>query len=380
MRPLGRDPLKTILFVHASDELYGSDRCLLAIVRGLPESYRAVVVLPAGIPHPGPLSRELTARGATVRQRRMLVLRRDRIRLRAIPKMALMFVVGIWTLAKIIRDERVTLVHSNTVAVVCGAFAALVTRRPHLWHVHEFLGDEPLLFRVPLRLLLRLMPGAIVANSKATARSIGSRKTRVIYNAVFSSMKGNRSHTRPPTVGIVGRLSPRKGIPEALQAAALLKSNSLEFRLLLYGGPPPKQPRLGAAYEELANSLGVGHITSFAGETDDPSSAYQNIDILLVPSQRPEPFGLTIIEGMAAGCAVVVTRNDGGSGELLDDGVTGLYCGRDPASIASALQRLLVDSGLRAELARNAQHAAQERFNPDRYIDGFLQTYSTIEA
>lgn len=372
--------MKTILFVHASDELYGADRCLLAIVRGLPETHRAVVVLPDDVPHPGPLTRALIATGATVLHRRMLVLRRDRLKLRAIPKLLLTFVLGIWTLTKIIRSERVTLVHSNTVAVTCGAFAALVTRRPHLWHVHEFLGDEPLTFRVPLRLLLRFMPGAVVANSRATARSIGSRKARVIHNAVFTTMNGSRNQIVPPTIGIVGRLSPRKGICEALQAAALLTSSSLEFRLVLHGGPPPTQPHLRADYQEIAISLGIGDITCFAGESDDPSSVYGTIDILLVPSQRPEPFGLTIIEGMAAGCAVIASRNGGGSDELLEDGVTGLYCGRDPASIASALERLLVNPDLRAQVGMQAQHAVAERFNPQRYLAEILQTYSELEA
>ncbi|MBA2451787.1 MAG: glycosyltransferase family 4 protein [Chloroflexia bacterium] len=372
--------MKTILFVHSSDEMYGSDRCLLAIVRGLPASRRAVVVLPADIPHPGPLSRELTIAGATVLHRRMLVLRRNELTPRAIPRLLVAFALGVWTLARVIRRERVTLVHSNTVAVICGAFAALVTRRPHLWHVHEFLGDEPIIFRVPLRLLLRFIPGAVVANSRATARAIGSRKTRVIHNAVFTTMTGSRNQSNPPTVGIVGRLSPRKGISEALHAAALLRSSGLDFRLVLHGGPPSSQPRLGAGYEELAASLGIDSFTCFAGECEDPSAAYEDIDILLVPSQRPEPFGLAIIEGMAAGCAVVVIHNGGGSDELLDDSVTGLYCGRDPASIASALQRLLLDSGLRSQLAHNAQNAVHERFSPDRYLAQFLQTYSELEA
>jgi glycosyltransferase involved in cell wall biosynthesis len=157
-------------------------------------------------------------------------------------------------------------------------------------------------------------------------------------------------------------------------------SSGLEFHLVLHGGPPRNQVRLRAEYEELAVSFGIENITRFAGESSDPSAAYREIDILLAPSQRPEPFGLTIIEGMAAGCAVVVTRNGGGSDELLEDGVTGSYCGPDPASIATALQHLLLDAELRARLATNGQHAVKERFTPDRYVAEFLQTYSELDA
>ncbi len=372
--------MKTILFVHASDELYGSDRCLLAIVRGLPSCYRAIVVLPADVPHPGPLTHELTACGATILKRRMLVLRRNELQLRAVPSSLLAFLLGIVTLARIVRSERVTLVHSNTVAAVCGVFAALIMRKPHLWHVHEFLGDEPFIVRVPLRLLLRRLPGLVVANSQATARSIGSPRTRVVHNAVFVAIDGDRIRTNPPVIGVVGRLSPRKGVAEALQAAAMLALRGLEFRLTFTGDAPPGQQKLRAEYEQLAHELGIDSITTFTGETCDPAAAYLSSDILLVPSQRPEPFGLAIVEGMAAGCAVVATRNGGGSDEILIDGVTGLYCGRDPGSISDALQRVIEDSGFRAELAENARRAARERYNADRYVMAFLQTYSELQA
>lgn len=349
-------------------------------MRRLPATYRAIVVLPVDVPYPGPLTGALTAAGATVLHRRMLALRRGNLQIRKLPASLWSFVAGIWTIARLIRREQVTLVHSNTVAVLCGAFAALVTRRPHLWHVHEYLSDEPVPIRVTLRLLVRLMPGAVVANSQATARSIRSPKAQVIHNAVFFEPSGERIQNDPPVIGVVGRLSTRKGIAEALDAAAILTAQHRNFRLTFIGGTPPDQPHLRAEYEAQARRLNIATITTFSGETLDPANFYNGIDILLVPSQRPEPFGLTVIEGMAAGCAVVVTRNGGGSDELLDDGVTGIYCGRDPASLAAALDRLLADPELRLKLGANARETAQRRFDPDRYAAQFLQTYSKLQA
>ena len=371
--------MKTILFVHASDELYGSDRCLLAIVKGLPASYRAVVVLPTDVPHPGPLTRELCAAGATVLHRRMLVLRRANLRPRAIPGSIVSFIAGIRTLGRIAHDERATLVHSNTLAVVCSPFAAMLGRRPHLWHVHEFLGDEPKAIRTPLRLLMRLLPGTVVANSRATARSTGVADVRVIENGVFLPVR-ERVPVEKPTIGVVGRLSPRKGIAEALQAAAILKRDGHDFGLLIAGGPPPGRGLLRTEYERLAEQLSVAAITTFTGEVPDPAALYAGIDILLVPSQRPEPFGLTIIEGMAAGCAVVATRNGGGSDEILEDGVSGIYCEPDPESIAEALRGLLAAPDMRERIAGRAQEVARERYSAERYVAEMLQTYRELGA
>lgn len=375
--------MNTVLYVHGSDELYGSDRCLLEIVQSIGGSHRALVVLPIDAPPTGQLTTELERAGATVRRTRMLVLRRSGLGWRHLPSMLTSFIAGVWTLTRMIRQEDVSLVHSNTVAVVCGVVAAGITRRPHLWHVHEFLGDEPLPFRVALRLLLRLMPGSVVANSRAVARASNVPGAIVIENAVFLDVPaptGPRTSEGPITIGYVGRLSERKGIRQAIEAVAMLDAQGIPFQFLVAGGPPPGQSALRSHYELLAQERGVAGRTIFLGEIDDPASVYSRMDILLVPSQRPEPFGLTIVEGMAAGCAVVATRNGGGSDEILDDEVTGLYCATDPTSIAAALQRVIAHEELRHALGQRARQVASTRFNRDRYVADMLKTYSLLEA
>ena len=71
---------QTLLFVHPSDELYGSDKVLLEIVRGLParNRYRAIVALPTDLPYGGELSQALLVAGAEVTHIDMAVLRRAR--------------------------------------------------------------------------------------------------------------------------------------------------------------------------------------------------------------------------------------------------------------------------------------------------------------
>src|SRR4030095_5380838 len=85
---------------------------------------------------------------------------------------------------------------------------------------------------------------------------------------------------------------------------------------------------------------------------------YRSADICLVPSVGSEGQSLACLEGMASGCAVVVTRV-GGLPELVQDGVNGLVCDPSPDAIASAIRRLLQDPQSRRDLGAAARAAAE---------------------
>lgn len=382
---------RTILYVHPSDELYGSDRCLLDIVRSLPPEDRAIVVLPTDLPYSGAMSRALEAAGARIERVDMLVLRRALLTPRNLPLLVRRLVGGTLALARIIRHHDVDLVHSNTVAVVCGATAAALLRRPHLWHVHEHIGDEPKSYKALIRLLLMIPPGGqVVANSRSVARALvgGSARrlarTRLVENSVNPDIRPIDRSGRDPAalavVGVVGRLSPRKGTAEAIQAAALLAERGARFRMRFVGDVPPGRDDLRTEYRQLVQDLGVEDYVEFVGEVPDVQAELDGFDMLLLASQRPEPFGLVVIEGMAAGLPVVATLNGGGSDEILTHGVTGFYCGREPASIAAMLADLLWDADLRQRVGQAAAEVARRRYSAERYRASFARLYDWLAA
>ncbi len=381
--------LKTILFVHPSDELYGADRCLLDIITRLPAEYRPVVVLPSDIPYSGALSSELSRHNVRVEKVDMLVLRRSLLRRGNLRLLTKRLLFGCWTLARICRQHHVRIVHSNTIAVPGGAIAAMITGTPHIWHIHEHIGDEPAAFKSLLRLMLMAMPGRIIANSKATARAIvagnrrTARKTTVVYNGVSVSRKQQAAQTDPktpavPRVVIVGRLTPRKGITEALQAARELCHRGYHFQMAFVGDVPPGQTDRRGYYEQLVVEYGITDSVAFLGEQQHTELDFNAMDILLAPSQRPEGFGLTIIEAMANHVPVVAIRNGGGSDELLDHMQTGVYCQKDPQSIANGVASLIDDPGCRVRLAANAFEDVQRRFSLDRYQRQIARLYRQL--
>lgn len=156
-------------------------------------------------------------------------------------------------------------------------------------------------------------------------------------------------------LGFTGRLAHIKGADVLLYAVARLHGQGLPVRLVVVGAGAEQ-----ASLEALAQQLGIGAITHFAGRVPRAAvfGAIKGFDIAAVPS-REEGFGLSALEAMAAGVPVVASRVDALQ-EVVREGLTGLLCQvDDPVSLADALARLVGDAALRQSLgAAGAAHVA----------------------
>jgi glycosyltransferase involved in cell wall biosynthesis len=86
-----------------------------------------------------------------------------------------------------------------------------------------------------------------------------------------------------------------------------------------------------------------------------------------VPSIKPEPFGLVVIEAMAAGIPVIGS-GEGGPSEIIEDGYTGiLFEPRNPKALAAAINRMLDDETLRNTLSSNALARVNSHFTIKKY-------------
>lgn len=144
-------------------------------------------------------------------------------------------------------------------------------------------------------------------------------------------------------IAVIGRLVPRKGIAEVVQALVQLP----DAELLVVGGPPEMMlpdDRNAQAIRTRAESLGVAdrvHLLGAIGRRDIPSILRSSTAVCCTPWY--EPFGMVALEAMACGVPVVAT-SVGGLAETVVDGVTGLLVPpRDPDAIAAALRRVADD-------------------------------------
>jgi glycosyltransferase involved in cell wall biosynthesis len=122
-------------------------------------------------------------------------------------------------------------------------------------------------------------------------------------------------------VGIVGQISPHKGHEDLVEAAARLSPHYPNMIFLAVG----EESGDGSFIRKLRSQIiqkGLEKNFFFTGFSEDVPSAMGLLDLLAVPSWE-EPFGLVILEAMAAGIPVVAT-DVGGPREIVENGVSGL--------------------------------------------------------
>ena len=167
-----------------------------------------------------------------------------------------------------------------------------------------------------------------------------------------------------PLVGIVGRLQQWKGQDRLLQAQALLREHGHPLHLVIVGGDSyGLSPRYAASLPELIARLGLDDAVTLTGEVADATALIERFDVL-VNASDPEPFGIVLIEAMAAGVPVVAV-DAGGPRDIVEHARTGMLArSGEPADLAAALEPLLSSRALRRELG----DAGRERFMRD-YTD-----------
>jgi len=150
---------------------------------------------------------------------------------------------------------------------------------------------------------------------------------------------------------LIGRLVYEKGFQLALDALPAVIAEHGRVRFVVAG--------TGTHEEELkaqAERLGLGPYGTFVGWLGDEAlhSLYRIADVCVVPSIY-EPFGLVALEAMASGCPCIVA-DTGGLREVVPNSDVGLrFRARDPASLASMVNRVLGDEALAERLTLEAQ-------------------------
>jgi glycosyltransferase involved in cell wall biosynthesis len=125
----------------------------------------------------------------------------------------------------------------------------------------------------------------------------------------------------------------------------------------------------------IARDAGLDQEVIFTGELADPRPAYAAMDIAVLPSAQPEPFGGVVMEAMCMSMPVVAT-NVGGSIEQVADGETGfLVPPADPAALADKLERLVRDAALRQRFGEAGRKRIVERFTLRGMVDKIVRVY-----
>jgi glycosyltransferase involved in cell wall biosynthesis len=210
-------------------------------------------------------------------------------------------------------------------------------------------------------------PRGLVAVSRDQARAHPEADWTVIHNGVTF---------RPPPLAdvagddlcFVGRMSPEKGFPDAIEVARLTGR-----RLMVATKTPNRRAEIDYHEQVIVPLLGRADVTILGELSEaDRDRLVAGCRASLVPSAWPEPFGLVVIEALACGTPVLARRS-GAIPEILRDGIDG-FVGDDAQQLAFFDDRL--DSLDRPAI----QAAALKRFTVARMVDEYEALYRRLLA
>jgi len=295
-------------------------------------------------------------------------------------------------LSRILRDERVDLLHAHTAhAVTLGTLAMLFRRRrPAL------VAARRLSFPLRSALFGRFKYGfrvdRVIAVSEAIRRvlvrqGIHPDRVAVVHSGIDPERfrHGDRRRFRESLrpffgddvetaflVGSVGHLAAHKGLDIFLAAAAQAAREIPAARFVLVG-----RGEAEGALRSAANRLGLASRVVFAGFRDDMPDVFAGLDLLVLSSVSGEGSPAVVKEAMAAGTPLVATALDGLE-EIVEDARHGILVppGNAPA-LARAIVILAEDSNLRARYSAAALKRVME-FTADRMVEKTEAIYGSI--
>lgn len=299
-------------------------------------------------------------------------------------------------LAKVLRDRRISVIHSHNWATYCESVSAsILARTPtriHMVHGESFYPDDTVAraLKKSVRLFaegsLAHWVDAIVAvsdqarRSLLSERSIDPRKVTVVRNGVEpvrtdpASLPAKRRELGLSGDEIVlvavGRVAEVKNYPFLVESfAGLKRSTARKVKLLIVGDGPEM-----ASLRSLAADSGCAQDILLPGSRSDVRELLALSHIYVLPS-KSEGVSIALLEAMSMKLPAVATRV-GGNVEVVSDEETGLLVeSGDAAGLSRSLLRLVEDEAERGRMGQAGFRKVREQFDLGRSVRAFEELY-----
>ena len=381
--------MKRILYLHAGAEMYGADKVLLELIKGLDsKEFEAHVILP----NDGVLVEALRQVGAQVSVLDYPILRRKYFNPKGIADYIRSYNFYAKQIALYAQQHSIDMVHNNTAAVLEGIYLKRKLKLPLIWHVHEIIV-KPKAISDFINMLMGRYADKIVTVSQAVANHIKQSpfikdsQVEVIYNgvdnAVYYPMDASSIREKfdiaqdALVIGMIGRVNAIKGQNDFIEAVEpLLEKNEQAVAFLAGGVFPGEEWRLEELDKRIASSSVVSQIHRI-DYYDKTSELYNMFDIFVLPSIKPDSLPTVVLEAMACS-KPVVGYNNGGIAEMVVDDKSGcLVKPNRPQELSNAISLLLDSSEKREKFGRVGYQRQKELFSLESYIKNFSELYKT---
>lgn len=400
-------PKIRVMFVAHDSQLYGAQLALLDILQNLDRSKFTPTVV---APQSGPFTEKVAQLGITVVTGVVMrwIYKRSPISLASLlrtpwrlcraPAIYGLFLCGlpvrVARLLFLFHRLDIDVVYTNTITVFDGAIAARISRRPHIWHLHEQIDAN--------KEILKLFPGKWISRTvvpKFSSRIIvascalraklfpgdyATSKITVIHNGVDTKLfRPHQSEhflhselsvaTDVRLIGICGAIQEDKGLEVFIRAAAEVAKTHPTAQFVVIGdGHESYIDHL----HELVRKVGLEDKVHFIGWRSEVSAIFCELEMIVIASMQ-EAFGRTAIEAMAVGKPVVSTRC-GGPEEVINHGKTGFLVDIDDHNkLASRISELLSNQLLAHEMGLAGRIKVEKSFSVQDIAEGVEKIISS---
>jgi glycosyltransferase involved in cell wall biosynthesis len=283
------------------------------------------------------------------------------VRARAVAAASVDTVAAARAIRTIARRVGCRFVHSNGLKPhVVGAVARRMGPTPWrlIAHFHDI--PRPGLERAIWRFVVAGADG-VVAVSRPCLPDPDRSHVHIVPNGLTLPIVPLREHTPalPLRLGFVGRYSPVKGLHMLLDWFVAAREAGLEAALRLRGRANPIDADYWAKIQRrIAASAYAPSIVDEGFQPRD--QLYAGLDVVVVPSEVPDPHPFVVKEAQAAGVPVIAFPS-GGIPDMIEPGRTGFLVDT-PAAFVDVLQRLIHEPGLYAAIRRAAWQHAEKAF------------------
>ncbi|WFU19019.1 glycosyltransferase family 4 protein [Bradyrhizobium sp. CB3481] len=181
-------------------------------------------------------------------------------------------------------------------------------------------------------------------------------------------------------IGCFGRVRAQKGTDVFVEAMCQLLPRYPDFTAVIVGAVVAEQQGFANALKQKIEAAGLQSRIVITGELEigEVQRWYQRLTIYAFTS-RNEGFGLTLIEAMAAGAALVAARA-GAAEFVVEDGVTGLLIPPgDAAALVAALEPLMRDPASANAMGERARTRVVEKFSLEAEANAIAAVYRTLD-
>lgn len=188
------------------------------------------------------------------------------------------------------------------------------------------------------------------------------------------------------TVGMISRITPKKGHLDLIRQAPKLLEREPKLRFLIIGGWYPHDKKLFIQCFQEIKRLGLGPYFFWSGPRGVPDvRPYLAAADIFLSLAHEESFGLSVIEAMAAGLPVVGPKA-GAIPEIITHGVEGYlipladFVGGPGEELATAVIKLAADAERRKKMGANGRAKVAEKFALSLILKKLEAIYATVKT